>query len=263
MDNEQVPMVALPPRYALVPNAVAFRDPQHGIMGTGWQSCAGSAFGCKPQGAISITSNGGKTWTVLFRTPRPVVAVSLQGTREQARFDDGETIGSSDGGLHWAPVVAGYAPVFAGPCPAFTSEFVSGDWAVCATQSSAGNQGKYVYRLRATGWKRIAATPFAPPAGKTYGGISTYGYVQGIAMASDGFGVIWESRGTLYVTRDGGRDWTGLPKVAQPEVDFGMAAVALRGGVGFVILAIGGTEKRRLIETTDAGRTWRTVHSWN
>lgn len=265
MDNEQVPVVALPPRYALVPNAIAFRDPRHGLMGTGWQACAGqaNALGCKPQGTISITSDGGKTWTVLFRTPRPVVAVSLRGTHEQARFDDGETIGSSDGGLHWAPVVAGYAPAFAGPCPAFTSEFVSGDWAVCATQSSAGNQGKYVYRLRATGWKRIAATPFAPPVGKSYGGISTYGYVQGIAMASDGFGVIWESRGTLYVTRDGGRDWTGLPKVAQPEVDFGVTAIALPHGVAFALLANGGGEKRRLVETTDAGRSWRVVHVWN
>jgi photosystem II stability/assembly factor-like uncharacterized protein len=89
-----------------------------------------------------------------------------------------------------------------------------------------------------------------------------YGYPQGIAMATDGFGLIWESRGTLYVTRDGGRQWSGLPKVAQPEVDFGVAGVVLRHSVGFVILSSGGTEKRRLIETTDAGRSWRVVHMW-
>jgi photosystem II stability/assembly factor-like uncharacterized protein len=82
-------------------------------------------------------------------------------------------------------------------------------------------------------------------------------------MARDGFGLIWESRGTLYVTRDGGSHWTGLPKVARPEVDFGMSASALPHGVGFVVLAKGGTETRRLVETTDAGRSWRVVYIWS
>ncbi len=251
-----------PPRFALVPNAIAFRDPQHGIMGTGWQACAnqGGAFGCKPQGTISITSDGGKTWRVLVRTPRPVVTASVQGTHEQVTFDDGETIGSSDGGMHWAPVVTG-RPSFTGPCPAFSVAFVITRWALCGSQSSAGNQGKSVYRLTATGWKRVTDTLFA--SSKSYGGISSYGYVRGIAMATDGFGVIWESRGTLYVTRDGGRAWTGLPKVAQPEVDFGVDAIALPHGVAFALLANGGGEKRRLVETADAGFSWRIVHSWS
>jgi len=233
-------------------------------MGTGWQACAnqGGAFGCKPQGTISITNDGGTTWRVLLRTPRPVVQVTVDGGAERARFDDGETIGSSDGGRHWAPVVVPLVTGFAGPCPPFTVAFVVKGWALCGTQSSAGNQGKYVYRLTARGWKRIAGTPFAPPVGKTYGGIGSYGYVQGIAMADDGFGVIWESRGTLYVTRDGGHDWTGLPTVAQPEVDFGVQAIALPHGVAFALLANGGGEKRRLVETTDAGRSWRVVHVW-
>jgi len=41
-----------------------------------------------------------------------------------------------------------------------------------------------------------------------------------------------------------------------------MSGVALRNGIGFVVLATGGTEKRRLLETTDAGRYWRVVHVW-
>ena len=81
-------------------------------------------------------------------------------------------------------------------------------------------------------------------------------------MAADGFGLIWESRGTLYVTRDDGVHWTGLPKMARPEIDFGVQGIALPHGVGFVILANGGGEKRRLVETTDSGRRWRVVHTW-
>ena len=81
-------------------------------------------------------------------------------------------------------------------------------------------------------------------------------------MATDGFGLIWESRGTLYVTRDGGTGWVGLPKVVRPEVDVGQSAVALPHGIGFVLLAHGGGEVRRLIGTRDGGRTWRVVHRW-
>jgi hypothetical protein len=245
---------------ALVPNAIAFRSPRYGIMGTGWQSCAHPDFHCRPQGTISLTTDGGRTWKVLLRTPRPVVAVSVDGNTEQAVLDDGETIGSSDGGRHWAPVVVPVGGGNIGPCPAGTISHSSGDWWLCTTQGSAGNMGKSVYRVTANGPKRVAYTPFV---GRGRGGISSYGYPQGIAMAPDGFGLIWESRGTLYVTRDGGSDWVGLPRTAQPEVDFGTSAVALRGGVGFVVLAHGGGEVRWLIATTDAGRSWRVVHRWS
>jgi photosystem II stability/assembly factor-like uncharacterized protein len=252
-DNADVLAVAPPPpRVALVPNAIAFRDPRHGLMGTGWRGCTNSAFGCRPQGTISTTTDGGKTWRVLLRTSRPVVSVGVDGRHERAVFDDGETIGSSDGGLHWTPVVVQPQSGVGSPCPVFTQAFVVIDLAVCASQPSAGNQAKSVYRLGVNGWKRLAAH-----------GLDGYGYVAGLAVARDGFGIVWESRGTLYVTRDNGSDWTGLARVAQPEVDFGVSAFTLPGGVGFAVLAHGGSEVRRLLETTDAGRSWHVVHAWN
>jgi photosystem II stability/assembly factor-like uncharacterized protein len=245
---------------ALVPNAIAFRSPSYGLLATGWQSCADPRWHCRPQGTISLTTDGGRTWKVLLRTPRPVVSVSIHGRSEQAVFDDGETIASSDGGRHWAPVVVPIGGGEIGPCPAGTVSHSSGDWWLCTTQGSAGNMGKSVYRMTPNGPRRVANTPFA---GRGHGGISGYGYPQGIAMAPDGFGLIWESRGTLYVTRDGGSHWTGLPKVARPEVDFGISANALREGVGFVVLAQGGSEVRRLIATADAGRSWHVVRRWS
>jgi len=51
-----------------------------------------------------------------------------------------------------------------------------------------------------------------------------------------------------------------LPRVSDPELDFGGWASVLSRGVGFVILEQAG--RTRLIETTDAGRTWRIVHRW-
>jgi photosystem II stability/assembly factor-like uncharacterized protein len=256
---------APPPRVALVPNAVAFRDPAHGLLGTGFTSCRFAGFGCKLQGTISLTSDGGKTWKVVLRTPRPVVSVDYAAGAAWARYDDGENLRSLDRGRTWRPAVP--PDPLAAPCPPALAlheqVVVSGDreWALCTGEGGAGNMGKAVYRLTESGWRRVAFTGFVPP-GRSYGGISSYGYPLGIAMASDGFGVIWESRGTLYVTRDGGSNWTGLPKVARPEVDFGVSGAALPHGVGFVVLAHGGSESRRLLGTTDAGRSWHLVHRW-
>jgi photosystem II stability/assembly factor-like uncharacterized protein len=188
--------------------------------------------------------------------------VGFQEGAAWARLDDGENLRSHDRGRTWQRAVPPPAP--ASPCPPVLAVSVNAvvttpggrEWALCAGEGGAGNMGKAVYRLRASGWRRVAWTPLA---GHGYGGISSYGYPLGMAMADDGFGLIWESRGTLYVTRDGGSHWHGLPKVAEPEVDFGVSGTALPHRVGFVVL-LRGTE--RLLETSDAGRTWHLRHRW-
>lgn len=246
---------APPPRVALVPNAIAFRDPSRGLLGTGRSG----------EGTISLTTDGGRAWKVAFRAPRPVVWVGWSGRLLSARFDDGENLQSANGGRTWTPVAVSYIQFNVG-CPfgwmQMPNNSLTGNWSLCTNEPGVGNQGKSVYAFKPGGWTRVAYTPF-PYGHGGYGGIAVPGYPQGIAMANDGFGLIWEWRGTLYVTRDGGSHWIGLPKIARPEIDFGMSAYALPKDVGFVILAAGGADERRLIETTDAGRTWRVVHSWS
>jgi hypothetical protein len=128
--------------------------------------------------------------------------------------------------------------------------------------TGAGNEAKAVYRYsREGGFHRVAFTQMT--GRHSPGAMSSYGYASGIAGSFGRFAVGWESRGTLYVTRDGGRRWIAEPNVARPEVDFGQwADVGPGPGRAFVVLAVGGSEKRRLIETTDAGRTWHVVHRW-
>jgi photosystem II stability/assembly factor-like uncharacterized protein len=116
---------------------------------------------------------------------------------------------------------------------------------------------KAVYRLTRHGWKRIAYTPFQ---GRGYGGIAAYGYPVGMTMADDGLGIIWESRGTTYVTRDGGSHWHAGP--GRAEIDFGQSAAVLPHGVGYLLLAVGGSEHRRLLVTRDGGHTWHIAHRW-
>ena len=225
-------MVAGPPP---VPLAIAFRDPGHGVLGT--------------TRTIELTSDGGRTWRVVLRTPRPVTSVSIVSSSEYARYDDGENLVSRNGGRTWAPTVV--SDTFTAVCPQGTERsYASLEWALCVSEPGAGSQAKYVYRdVPNRGWQRLAAK-----------GLTVQGYAIGIAMATGGFGVIWEQRGTLYVTRDGGVHWTGLPKIARPEVDFGGSGTALADGVAYVLLKRGGTS--RLIGTRDAGRTWRVVHRW-
>jgi hypothetical protein len=153
------------PASTLTPNAVAFADQLHGILGTGWQGCEYGHPRCPVGGTISTTSNGGKTWSVVRRTPRPVVfATYYRRGKYYVQLDDGATLLGS--GEHWRPA-------------------------------------------------------------------------------------------------DGGHNWHALPKVSRPEEDFGSwAYVVPHGGVGYAVHAIGGSEKRRLIETTDAGRTWHVVRRW-
>lgn len=135
------------------------------------------------------------------------------------------------------------------PCPPFSRGVRSGAWVLCIGQESAGYGEKSVYH----GSTRLASTDH---------GITGQGYAIGFAMAHDGFGIVWESRGPLLVTRDGGSRWLALPKVGVPEVDFGISGAALPRGLGWVILARGNVH-RRLLETTDAGRTWHVVRRWN
>ncbi|HKD95610.1 MAG TPA: hypothetical protein VKB43_12965 [Gaiellaceae bacterium] len=262
------------PRSALVPNAVAFIDRKHGLLGTGWENCASKYWHCRLQGTISVTSDGGRTWHVVLRTRRPVVAVDSFHDGDFALLDNGQTFSTAASQPRRWRREGNHPRAFEGYCPkgwsaGYTADFVDTNiatpWSLCGRQPGAGNQAKAVYR----GTKRVAFT--AMTGGPSRGGISSYGYAAGISgvpsargSAVSGFGIIWETRGTLYATRDGGRHWHALPKVARPEVDFGDWADAdvYPSGTAFVLLSHGGGEQRRLIETTNAGRTWHVVHRW-
>lgn len=212
-----------------LPAAVAFRNADDGILAVGR--------------TIQATSDGGRTWRVVFRTPRGVVDVSYDRTgRPRAVLDDGENLG----GGRWQP--EGPPPELVPPCQTFDHPVFSDDWVLCIGQSSAGEGFKAAYRLRRNRWVRC-------------GSLTRYGYAYGMAMAHDGFGIVWEGRGTLYVTRDGCTHWTVLPQVSVPEVDFGISGAAVRHGIAWVILARGNVH-RRLLRSTDHGRTWRVVHRW-
>jgi len=246
-----------PSSQRLAPSAVAFVSRTHGILGLASPHCTG----CVASGAIGMTSDGGTTWRVVVRTHRRVVAVgyykdgydvSLEGHGSLWTDESGRWHRSSKPSLSFR----GYCPK--GWKPGYSADLVDTNidtpWSICSGMPGVGLQAKAVYR----GTTRVAYTPAA--GGKPSGGIGSYGYPIGIAGGNGcGFGIIWESRGTLYVSRNGGHHWHALPRVLRPEVDFGVWASTL-GDAGFVLLER--NQHTRLITTTDAGRTWRVVHRW-
>lgn len=140
-------------------------------------------------------------------------------------------------------------------------------WLMCLGVGGVGNQGKLLYRTNDGGrtWQSLVRVLMSgEPGGSARShGLTSGGYPQGMSFAPDGFGLMWESRGTLYVTRDGGRHWSSAPKIARPDLDFGEGGAALPNGRGFVLLRRGSGLDARLLETRNYGRTWRMILGWS
>lgn len=295
----------------LIPNAVAFWDRDHGLIGTGNENHLGSSDQacrnsvCQP-GTISSTSDGGHTTRVLVDTPGPVISVAVAPRRQawaivrECKRHRCSTVlwHSADAGAGWS--VVGPTPVtsaswvdarhgFAAasdlietvdggrtwrplrsPCPgvgegtgaeSVSFATVKRGWLVCNGQPGAGNEDKSIYRTDdgAMHWRRIAWTQ----SGKAHGGIDSYGYPVGIAFDAEGLGVLWESRGTIYLTRDGGYHWRSFPNVSEPDLDFGLSAT-VAAGRAFVLVTR--TPQRpvpfRLLATTSNLNDWQTIRTW-
>jgi hypothetical protein len=244
---------------ALTPNAAAFWSAQRGVLATGLVRCEPRCVG----GTISLTTDGGRTFRVVLRTRVAVAYLRLVDGVAYAGLQGGGVYASRDG-THWH----GSAwPGEARPPQCARADFVATAsagrrrWALCTGVASAGNSGKEIYASGDAGrtWRLLVRVQIG---GRPSHGMTSYGNPLGISFAADGFGLLWEERGTLFVARDGGRTWIAEPKVVRPEIDFGRGATALPGGRGFVLLGHQGLPPARLLRTDDAGRTWRVVHRW-
>jgi photosystem II stability/assembly factor-like uncharacterized protein len=242
--------------------------------------------------AVSLTTDGGRTFRVVLRASTPVTGIQAFG-RSGAVVDFRRPLSlrTLDGGRTWHPFTHRFDADFAtpriglgfrvgrfefvrglvlttdggrswqrreSPCARYVSfsaaiELVTPrlGWIVCVGQPGTGQQLKAVYRTTnaAKTWRRAT------------GDLTSSGYAWGAGFAPDGFGLVWEGRGTLYVTRDGGGHWTAKPRLAEPEVDFGGGGAAFAGGRGLVLLTRG-DRSERLLATRDHGRRWSLVRRW-
>jgi photosystem II stability/assembly factor-like uncharacterized protein len=226
----------------------------------------GGAIASTPSGRSWQTLDAGRTWRRISSQP----AADWLSPRLGVRFHSYVTHGHAalamlvthDDGHTWQRRK--------GPCRkpgiafgAFADLVTAKSWWVaCVGEGGAGNENKAIYRTRDGGrtWEAGAASIVLATRPHAHGGVSTYGYPSGLAFVSSGWGLLTESRGTLYVSRDGGMHFRAEPHVAVPETDFAGGAAAFPGGTGYVILT--SFRGARLIETHDFGRTWRVVRRW-
>jgi photosystem II stability/assembly factor-like uncharacterized protein len=113
-------------------------------------------------------------------------------------------------------------------------------WVVCAGLPASGTMEKAIFRTSDGGktWRAGAAFLLGPPKRVT-GGFGLYGYPNGLAFARNGFGFVTESQGSLFVSRDGSLHFHSLHRIARPNIDTSAGAAVFSSGVGYVLLAAG------------------------
>jgi photosystem II stability/assembly factor-like uncharacterized protein len=287
---------------ALVPNSIAFWDAEHGLIGTGHPTCPRPTCGAgtieytadggrtsrvlirlaapvawvtvaprgqawatvatpctgEPCWSLLHSSDYGLTWRRIGTSPGdPSFADSQHGfaLRIGVGCDVHCVVATNDGGRSWHRLREQCLGGAAGVALVTPSR----GWRVCVFPGAAGSQEKFLDRTDDGGnsWKRLLAVKEKPKHG-----LSDHGYPQGIAFAKGGVGVLWESRGTLYLTRDGGSDWQGFGPL---ELEFGEAGAATANRA-FALLSrqarAGSDWVVRLVATKPGTSQWQTVRSW-
>lgn len=168
-------------------------------------------------------------------------------------------LGTEDGGYTWHALPmpcnhTGFGALYANLLP-YTARSL---WLFCASQPSAGNQAKSVFRSFDGGhsWRMISRSAVF---GNNVGDIGTFtggGYLNNAAVTTPADAWVALSRGTLLHTADGGRTW-------RPAIPYAMANPG-DGGVGpvqFVDARHGWlfSFPNLLFRTTDGGRHWQKI----
>jgi len=241
-----------------VPVSIAFWDRDHGLA-------AFVVYGPtdRSEGYVSVTSDGGKTWTIRWRGTGVSYVGTVPGTRDawaqiwprKVCVDcQALMIRTNDMGKTWQR--AGTAP----STPSFPSRRVG-----FAMQSRQANAGPLMRTADAgRSWRRIGT-----PCRKGWGGyawFATLSFVsptRGWLLCTGQPGAGSQSK-ALYLTTDGGRRWKRLLNVyfeptrnrlgGLPEVGYPHGIHFTRSGRGLLWANRGGT-----LSTVDGGRHWQPI----
>lgn len=209
------------------------------------------------------TVDGGRTWRPFtfepwfWASPRIALRIDRYYVRDTPLLALRVT---HDGGRTWQRL--------ADPCNQTVADNAYADlvtpklwWLLCVGRPAGGTMDKAVFRTSDGGktWQAGAANLASLRRG-AHGGIGLFGYPVGVAFARNGFGLIIEGSGKVYVTRDGGMHFHVAPKVERPDIDYARSAAAFPNGFAYVLLSAG--YPARLVVTHDFGRTWRVARRW-
>lgn len=221
------------------------------------QECAGSG-GCST--ALHASHDGGKTWAVVAHD---VVAPSFISdqvgwavSRSPARPGP---LATRDGGKTWTELPLPCTGESSNPNGLHFADAQRG-WLLCAGQPGAGSQAKAVYATADGGKSWTPAVEVSFSAGSV-NGLSRGGYASGLFFLADGHGWLWESRGGLFASAGGGKNWLGLP-TAQPESIEVSSAWFLNPTLGYLLRRNIGQGRTKLLLTRAGDQSGTVLHSW-
>lgn len=165
---------------------------------------------------------------------------------------------TSDGGRSWHPL-----PEPRG-CHGNQGETLSWParrvaWVLCVGEPGAGAGAKRLVASTDGGRSWHTLVNVALNARHPVSGIPAIGDPLGLTFSPTGFGLLWENRGWLYLSHDGGHRWVPTA-VLQPDIDHGLSAAVLSRRAAFFLRH--GQRNIDLLRTLDGGRTWGVVHRW-
>src|SRR3954454_5718491 len=151
---------------------------------------------------LFVTHDRGRQWQLV--ADRPPHALDFATARLGMGVAGGNTYANAatgivvtrDGGRSWQHVHSPCRGWTGGASVSFPRPARA--WALCTGEGGAGSEEKAVYESRDQGrsWQ-VGAETIVFGHRRFQGGISFYGYPLAISVASDGSGLLWESRGTL------------------------------------------------------------------
>ncbi len=137
-------------------------------------------------------------------------------------------------------------------------------WAVCSGLYGAGNDAKAIYQTRDAGahWALVNQSDFQGSSRRRVGsGLPVSGYVAGIEMSASGRGWLWETRGSAFRTRDGGRRWHVVRLTTADEREAWSISFP-SDDVGLMLIRDYSRREERLDRTRNGGRSWVVVRRW-
>jgi photosystem II stability/assembly factor-like uncharacterized protein len=198
--------------------------------------------------------DGGVTWK---STEAYVTAPTFVDSRHGFGVRGSGMVATWDGGKRWHRL--------GGPCSRFESvaaSFVSvrRGWLLCLDGGAMGEQPKTLFRTTDGGrrWTTMARTTFTQHG---RGALPLSGYPGGLDFATARTGWVWELRGNLYATGDGGHTWCSLG-ITSPDVDESDSTSLLTSRIGFVLLRNANAGRYELRLTRDGGHTFGLVRTW-